>query len=106
MTSTREVPLYTAGQYLRLDHNSADRLECLLFNADHGSRQDVHRFTLCFERASDGVFYMPGSYWVAEFEKRIGRLLKASEIRLATGNQGAASQHDRDCGFAPVKEKR
>jgi hypothetical protein len=101
-----EVPLYTAGQYLKLDHNSADRLECLMFNADNGVREDVHKFTLCFEKAVDGVFFMPGVYWVREFEKRLGPLLKTCEIRLAVGTAGAPSQHDRQCGSAPVKGKR
>ncbi len=101
----REVEIYTPGQYLKLDPNSADRLECLLFNADNGVREDVHRFTLCFEDAVDGVFFMPGVFWVRESEKRLGALLKACEIRLATGTAGAPSQHDRQCGFAPDKRK-
>jgi hypothetical protein len=101
-----EVPLYTTGQYLKLDPNSADRLECLMFNADNGVREDVHKFTLCFEKAVDGLFFMPGVYWVREFEKRLGPLLKTCEIRLTAGTPGAPSQHDRDCGFVPAKGKR
>ena len=106
MADRIQVEILTPGQYLTLDRNSADRLECLFFNAENGVREDVHRFTLCFEKAVDGVFYMPGDYWVHEFEKRIGRLLKSCEIRLAAGTHGAPSQHDRECGFAPTKEKR
>lgn len=92
----RQVEILTLGQYLTLDPNSADRLECLLFNAENGVREDVHRFCLCFEKAVDGLFFMPGVFWVREFEKRIGGLLKACEIRLTAGTTGALSQHDRE----------
>lgn len=107
MADRIQVEILTPGQYLTLDRNSADRLECLFFNAENGVREDVHRFTLCFEKAVDGVFFMPGVYWVREFEKRLGPLLKSCEIRLATGTAGAPSQHDRENGRAPdPKAKR
>jgi hypothetical protein len=92
----RQVKILTEGQSLTLDEPSADRLECLLDKADKGISEDIHRFTLCFERAAHGVFFMPGIYWKREFEKRIGGFLKACDIRLETGNQGAPSQHDRE----------
>lgn len=96
----RQVEILTAGQYLILDEPSADRLECLMFNAENGVREDVHRFTLCFEKAVEGLFFMPGVFWVREFEKRLGPHLKACEMRLTAGTEGAPSQHDRENGRA------
>ena len=87
-----QVQILTPGQHVTLDNVSAEALESLMFDAENGSREDVHRFTLCFERAVNGVFFMPGAFWLYEFEKRIGRLLKASGIRLAAGTPGAKSQ--------------
>lgn len=104
MANVIQVEILTPGQYVTLDANSADRLECLLFNADNGIKEDVHKFTLCFEKAVDGLFFMPGVYWVKEFERRIGPALKLCEIRLATGTQGAPSQWERENHRQPDKK--
>jgi len=101
-----QVEILTPGQYVTLDPNSADRLECLMFNAENGTREDVHKFTLCFEKAVDGLFFMPGVFWVREFEKRLGPMLKACEIRLATGTPGARSQWDRENCQLKAEDKR
>lgn len=101
-----QVEILTPGQYVTLDRNSADRLECLMFNAENGIREDVHKFTLCFEKAVDGLFYMPGIFWVREFEKRIGHALKAAEIKLVCGTEGARSQWDCENSKPPEKKGR
>jgi hypothetical protein len=92
----RQVEMLTPGVYLLLDDASADRLERLLSMATNGAIEDIHRFCLCFERASMGLFFLPGEHWTHEFKKRLGELFRLCDIRITTGTQGAVSQWDRD----------
>lgn len=102
----RQVETLTPGVFLLLDDPSADRLERLLGYADNGSTEDIHKFCLCFERASMGLFFLPSELWVREFEKRIGGYLKRCDIRLTKG-VGGITQWDRDNPPPkPVKGKR
>ena len=100
----RQVEILTPGQYITLDDPSAERLERLMDKADNGIIEDIHRFTLCFESARMGVFWMPGVYWKREFEKRLGPFLKACDIRLEVGTAGGSSQWERE-NAPPLKTK-
>ena len=91
----RQVETLTPGVFLLVDDPSAERLEKLLGFATNGATEDIHKFTMCFERASMGLFFMPNSHWVREFEKRIGPYLKLCDIRLTEG-EGGVCQWDRD----------
>lgn len=93
---SRRVELLTPGQYVTLDEPSAERLECLFTYAVNGAVEEVHRFSLTFERAQNGVFYMPGRFWKAEFEKRLNGLVKRCDIRMEIGTEGAESQWRRE----------
>jgi hypothetical protein len=94
----RAVEILTPGEFLYLSEAAADRLERLLEIAvtDTAYMPDIHRFSLCFESAGGNMFTMPGPYWVAEFRRRLGPVLKACDIQLAAGTHGALSQWDRE----------
>ncbi len=94
----REVELLTEGERLLLPEAAAERLEALLDRArdEPAFMPDIHRFSLCFERAEGGTFTMPGRLWVQEFQRRIGPILTQCGIALAEGQHGALSQWDRE----------
>ena len=105
----RAVEILTEGESLYMESASADRLECLLekvrLDKSNGYAEDIHKFSLCFGSAVGGVFTMAGQYWVAEFNKRIGPVLKACDIVLTEGTHGANSQWDRDVYLPRQKER-
>lgn len=105
----RQVEILTEGEFLLMEDSAADRLESLLMRAKaevaNGYAEDIHKFSLCFESATGGIFTMPGRYWVEEFRRRIGHLLKACDIQLVEGIHGAPSLWDREV-YLPRKKDR
>lgn len=103
----RAVEILTPGEILYLSDAAADRLEKLINIAvtDAAYMPDIHRFCLCFESANGNTFTMPGAYWVSEFKKRLGPVLKACDMHLVEGTHGAASQWDREV-WAPRDKER
>ena len=103
----RAVEILTQGEILYLSDAAADRLEKLINIAvtDAAYMPDIHRFCLCFESAGGSTFVMPGKYWVVEFTRRLGPLLKVCDIHLSEGTHGAPSQWDREVWQPRQKEK-
>lgn len=103
----RQVELLTEGESLLMEGEAADHLESLLSRAieNNNYAEDIHRFSLCFQRATGAVFTMPGQGWVRLFNQRLRAPLKDTGITLVEGEHGAPSQWEREVMLPRLKDR-